>query len=366
MVHQTDAHAHRKTYVRRSKCNDSCSPKPPKDQTPTLGQINPDHWVHIRQKLLSEGFSADTVEIFLKSWRKGTKACYNPYLGKWVQFCQTRNISIFNPPITSSIHFLTQLRNEGKTTTQLCVARSALSTIIMTRDSCTWGNLPIVKRYMKGIYESNPVFPKSYMIWDVSQVFNYFRSLPQPVQLDLKTLTLKLAMLMALLAGGQRGQTIHSINVLDIKVVENILVIPIMSKIKQSKLGKHMEPLKFKAYKDPKLCIVTHLTRYLELTLPFRRTAKQAKLFLSLNRPHSSVTKDTVARWCKQVLSLSGIDITRYSSHSSRAAATSMAKQRGLSIDYIQRYAGWSNERTFAKFYDKPIHTNTVFQDSIL
>ena len=76
--------------------------------------------------------------------------------------------------------------------------------------------------------------------------------------------------------------------------------------------------------------------------------------------------RDTISRWCKNILARSGIDVNAYSSHSSRAAATSKAKERGLSMAHIQKFAGWSNEKTFALFYQKDIIQNTVFQSSIL
>ena len=47
-------------------------------------------------------------------------------------------------------------------------------------------------------------------------------------------LTQKLVMLMALTSGGQRAQTIHSITAFDIKILDNKVVIPIMSLIKQT------------------------------------------------------------------------------------------------------------------------------------
>ena len=52
--------------------------------------------------------------------------------------------------------------------------------------------------------------------------------------LVMQKLTQKLVMLMALTSGGQRAQTIHSITAFDIKILDNKVVIPIMSLIKQA------------------------------------------------------------------------------------------------------------------------------------
>ena len=52
------------------------------------------------------------------------------------------------------------------------------------------------------------------------------------------------------------------------------------------------------------------------------------KLFVSFIKLHKAVSKDTIARWCKETLSQCGIDIEKYSTHSSRAAASSKAKEK--------------------------------------
>ena len=118
---------------------------------------------------------------------------------------------------------------------------------------------------MKGIFEKNPTLPKFQFTWKVSLLFNYFCNMQGIQSLDIQKLTQKLVMLMALISGGQRAQTIHSIRVSDIKILDYKVVMSIMSLIKQTKLAKHMAPLCFQTYgKEPKLCVVGHLTEYLK------------------------------------------------------------------------------------------------------
>ena len=70
-------------------------------------------------------------------------------------------------------------------------------------------------------------------------------------------IVLFLPILLAILSGGQRAQTIFSIDVLDIKIVGGNCVIPIYDTLKQTRPGHHLEPLKFSVYlKEPKLCIM--------------------------------------------------------------------------------------------------------------
>ena len=249
------------------------------------------------------------------------------------------------------------LYENGESYNQINTACSAMSTMIDTPSNISFGKLPLVKRFKKGVYQSKPTFPRYNFVWDVNKVFNFFRQLPEVAKLSLKLLSLKLAMLLMLLSGGQRSQTIHCLQRQDIHVIdETTLYIPIMAKIKQTKPGMHMKPLKFKAYSDKKLCVLTHLSEYISRTEKLVRN--EPNLFISYIKPHKAVTKDTIARWCKCTLLLSGIDISKYSTHSSRSAASSKAKEKGIPVDR----AGWSNEKTFATFYQRPIESESMHE----
>ena len=48
----------------------------------------------------------------------------------------------------------------------------------------------------------------------------------------------------------------------------------------------------------------------------------------------------------------SGIDTQQFGAHSTRAAATSAAFSKKVSVDTILSAAGWSN---FARYYNKPL-----------
>jgi len=51
----------------------------------------------------------------------------------------------------------------------------------------------------------------------------------------------------------------------------------------------------------------------------------------------------------------SGVDIQKFSAHSTRSASVSAAKTLNVSVKTILDAAGWSNAETFAKFYESPV-----------
>ena len=61
-----------------------------------------------------------------------------------------------------------------------------------------------------------------------------------------------------------------------------------------------------------------------------------------------------------------GIDITTFKPHSTRAASVSKAKSVSVPIKDILDTAGWSSERTFDRFYNKPCQQNNEFATSVL
>ena len=78
------------------------------------------------------------------------------------------------------------------------------------------------------------------------------------------------------------------------------------------------------------------------------RDSSISRLLLSYVKPHKNVTKDTISRWIKVILNSSG--------------STSKAKSNAVPIDEILKKAGWSNVKTFAKFYDKKIAEGVLKQ----
>lgn len=244
-------------------------------------------------------------------------------------------------------------------------ARSALSATILSK-GIPFGEHPLVIRCMKGIFELKPALPKYTEIWDVNNVLNYLKRFsPIKGSLALKDLTLNLSMLLCLTAG-QRGQTLLYMDTRSIQELDDGFRIIINEKLKQTKPGKHLAPIKVIAYPDDKrICVVDYLKEYLTRTKPFRKEVTQ--LLISYAKPFKPVTKDTIARWVRDVLEQSGIDVKKYSPHSSKAASTSHCKAKGLTLTEIMKTTRWSNARTFAQYYDKPLDTDDLnFRNSFV
>ena len=83
-------------------------------------------------------------------------------------------------------------------------------------------------------------------------------------------------------------------------------------------------------------------------------------------RPYGPVGKSTVSRWVKITLGLAGVDLTRFELHSIRAESTSAASQVRVPLATILHTAGWSNQCTFALYYQKGVHKQGDYATRIL
>ena len=100
--------------------------------------------------------------------------------------------------------------------------------------------------------------------------------------------------------------------------------------VKHSRQGKIPAAVLFHSFPhDKDLCPVTCLELYLERSKAWRATNKKTQLLLSFIKPHNPVSKSTITRWVKEVLTLSGIDTNVYQTHSIRAASSSKAGLHG-------------------------------------
>ncbi len=265
---------------------------------------------------------------------------------------------------TEIIVFLTSLYNKGLSYNSLNVARSALSSFVELHGGHTVGSHPLINRFLKGVYTKRPPVPRYEVIWDVRVVFNYLRKLSPANSLSLKQLSLKLVMLIAL-STAQRSQTIHKLRLENLYYKGSAAYFRITDLIKQSRPGKSGLTVRLEAYPvDRRLCVVTYLKHYINQTRKLR--GQETQLFISFKKPHSAISKDSISRWINFVMQDAGIDVTSFKPHSTRAAAASAADKLGVPVPLILKTAGWANEKTFQKYYNKPLQCTGGLSNTLL
>ena len=190
----------------------------------------------IGESLTKQGIFAEATKIIRKSWREGTSKQYHSYYKKWLDFCHKEQISTVLPSLAQVIEFLLALFNNGLSYSSFNTARSALSSILTSIDGIPVGQHPLVIRFLKEVFESRPAMLRYTAVWDVKQVLDYLKTLSPVNEISLKSLLLKLTMLLALVTA-QRGQSLLFLNVDSMIDSGSSIVFRLQEYVKQSKPG---------------------------------------------------------------------------------------------------------------------------------
>ena len=185
-------------------------------------------------------------------------------------------------------------------------ARAALSSVNDT------GSEPLVCRFMREVFNLQPARPRYSSIWDVSIALKYLRRLVPAADLSLHMLSAKLVSLLALVTG-QRSQALHALDIEFMHLSESRAVFHIEPLLKTNSPKSPATVLTICAYReDRRICVIKCLKHYLKRTKDLRTSTK---LFISTLSSHAGVTKDTLARWLKIVLSKACVNVSIFKPH---------------------------------------------------
>ena len=266
----------------------------------------------------------------------------------------------FQGVLTPLVNYLAQLFGEGLQYRTLNTVRSAISMTHEEVDGVPLGRHPAVSRLMRGIYNSRPPTPRYTVTWKVGSVTAHLKSWGPNGSLSLKNLSLKLAMLMALVEAS-RSSELAALDLRYRTFKPEGVVFKLPTLTKKRNPGAPPRELFFGAFPEDKdLCVVQCLRCYELATRDLR--SQGTALFVSYVKSHKPVSSQRIAHWLKTTLALSGIDTATFSAHSTRGEATSAAKDKGLPMSDILEAADWSGENTFKRFYYRPTKSASFAQ----
>ena len=156
-----------------------------------------------------------------------------------------------------------------------------------------------------------------------------------------------------------RASELTYLDIRHIVFMENSVIFHFSKLTKTWEKGKRLPSVELKGFENAQLCVIRCLKQYLLITNSFR-SEKATQLLISYIRTHNPVSVDTVSRWPKEFLRLSGIETSIFTGHSTRTASASKAKKLGLSLPEISKRGQWTKKTIFETFYNKPIMDNSV------
>ncbi|XP_077263344.1 uncharacterized protein LOC143898093 [Temnothorax americanus] len=316
----------------------------------------------MRQALALKGIPEDALDIAVSSLSDSSVRQYETAYKKWWSYCQENHIDAFTISIPNILSFLSREFHTGASYGTINSYRSAIAFILGPEI----GQDDRVKKFCRGVSKKRPPKPKYNSTWDPRIVIDFLEKWTPNNELDLEKLSLKLVTLLALITG-HRFQTLALIDVRNIEKARNLIEIKIPARIKTSRPGREQPTLLIPFYPQNRdICVASTLEAYMERTRELR--GRCTSLFISFKKPYKAVSTQTLSRWVKSTLTISGVDTKTFSAYSTRHASTSAAKRSGVSIDTIKKTAGWTiASETFAKVYNLRVREEKeVFARAIL
>ena len=110
----------------------------------------------VRQHLEGKLIPQPAIDTIMNIWRLGTRKQYGVYIKRWQVFCAQHDIDMGETSIVHVLEFLQTLVQSGLGYSAVNTARGALTALLTVSKRNTVGCHPLVVRFMKGIFESNP------------------------------------------------------------------------------------------------------------------------------------------------------------------------------------------------------------------
>ncbi|XP_053993928.1 uncharacterized protein LOC128884526 [Hylaeus volcanicus] len=328
-----------------------------------LEEPYPDCRSLVRMSFEMKEVPKDSMKILLASLSDSSWKQYDSALRKSWSFCQTRKISPYSNSVPDVLTFLTEAFEKGGSQGTLNSYRSAISLLVGPELAQDFR----LKRFFKAMSRLRASRPKYSSTWDPKMVLDYLVTLLPNEKMNLRDLSLKLIILLALTTG-HRMQTFSLIKLENIQRESNAIEINIPAHIKISSKNRNQPVLVFPFYSANVIVCVASAMECYTRTVSIRGLV--SSLFVSFKKPFGAVGAQSLSRWIKEVLGKSGLDTDIFTAYSTRHASTSAAKRKGLDLDTLRRTGDWTvNSQTFAKFYDLPLlnptdsFANTILND---
>ena len=317
----------------------------------------------VRGNLIDSQVSSEAQSIMDDARRAGTKKAYGYAWNKWSGWCNSRHVDPFQAPLGYVLNFLTEIFSAGLEYSTMNSYRSAISAKHAGINGMKIGQHPKVTALLKGMFNRRPPQPRYMHTWEVDEVLQFCKNWPNDEGLDLKQLSFKVTMLMAL-TGAMRQSELHLLRIDQMIDTGVEIKFHIGGLTKTRKTGQAPITVIFNNYpEDPKLDVASCIRAYIARTHSRRGGYKQ--LLISFVKPHKPIVSASIARWLLTLMQLAGIDTDKYKAHSTRGAATSKARRLGISVQEIMDRACWARESTFMRFYYRESEANT-FQSKVL
>ena len=114
----------------------------------------------VRSRLQTTGLLPEVCKILLVSWRTSTQKRYEGPWQQWAGWCMQRNKCPFSAPVADVLDFLSEQLNDCILAYRTIGVYKACISQMHDPVGLQLGSLPLVSRFMKGIFQLRPATPR--------------------------------------------------------------------------------------------------------------------------------------------------------------------------------------------------------------
>ena len=127
----------------------------------------------VRKSIIGRGFSPESADVIIASWRPLTIKQYQYSWRKYVLWCDQRSTNPFRSTEKDVIDYLNILRNRTLSYSVIITTRSMLSQTLPFF-GVDVSKFKLLDRMMKGCYNFNPPRARYSFTWDVNMVLYFY------------------------------------------------------------------------------------------------------------------------------------------------------------------------------------------------
>ena len=323
----------------------------------------------LRQSFVERGLSEEAASMAARGRRQSTLRMYATRFELFREWCSDLEVHPHSASVGIIADFLLYQFNMGKQVNTVKGFRSAIALLHkgFTDGSSITSNRTL-EQLVKGMFHERPMVRRLAPPWSMTTVLETLGRPPfEPLRLaSLRDLSIKTVFLLSA-ASARRRSAIHALSLRrgHINFESNgVRLIPDPSFLAKNQTIDFLpNPIfiptlsSFSDTEEDKVwCPVRCLKAYIKATQPLRGSS--TALFISLNKPHTPVSRDTISRWITLAITADPSAILggeKATAHQVRAMATSIALFAGVPIAEILATAVWKTATTFVAAYLRDI-----------
>ncbi|KAM9975309.1 hypothetical protein ACTFIW_010337 [Dictyostelium discoideum] len=297
---------------------------------------------------------SSTAELLMKSWEPSTLKVYSSSYTRFRNFCISNSLNPANITLVVFMDYLTHLfkHNPPLAFSTINGHRSMLNQLLLLKNQTDIVNDPFITRIMTGIHKLRPSSAKYQEIWDANQVFKHLSTI-KVIPKYTYTALLKKTLVLCKMFGLARSSDLVKWSFNGLIITPDSIKGPVVNAKEQRKGVLSIFELTSLDDTNSQVCPVRHLLTYLRASKGRRKPHSCDSVFIQNEGKPLDVKEINII--VLSTLSSSGIDISKFKSHSTRSAMASLLLSNNVPFHVVKKMGRWKSNDTVDTFYDKRI-----------